>query len=305
MRIPPPSSQPPSLSRRSLLGYAGTGGALAMLGRGGAGAASGPQEHSEPKEPAVTGGRLRQSVCRWCYAKVPLDELAAAAARLGLVSVELLDPKDFETVTRHGLSCAMVNSHRIERGLNDPANWDECLGKIRTAIEAAAAAGFPNVITFSGNRNGMPDDVGLEHCAKALRQVVGLAEQKGVTICMELLNSRHSHPDYMADRTPWGLELVSRVGSERFKLLYDIFHMQIMEGDVIQTIRDHHDAIAHYHTAGVPGRHELDEDQELYYPAIMRAIADTGYSGVIGQEFIPKGDDPIAALAHGVAVCDV
>ena len=233
-----------------------------------------------------------------------LDDLCRAAATLGLHSVELLGPESFDTLRRHGLICALVNSHSIPKGLNDPANHEECLGSIRAAIEAASDAGFPNVITFSGNRNGVADDVGLEHCATALESVVGLAEKKGVTIVMELLNSKVDHRDYMCDNTPWGVELVERVGSERFKLLYDIYHMQIMEGDVIRTIRDHHAHIGHYHTAGVPGRHELDSTQELQYAPIMQAIVDTGYEGYVAQEFIPTRD-PLTSLAEAVSLCDV
>ena len=163
----------------------------------------------------------------------------------------------------------MTNSHGITKGINDPANHEACLEAITAAIDATAEAGFPNVITFSGNRDGMPDSEGLENCVVALKQVVGHAEQKGVTICMELLNSKVNHADYMADNMPWLVELVDRVASDRFKILYDIYHAQVMEGDVIRTIRDHHEHIGHYHTAGNPGRNELDEDQELYYPAIM------------------------------------
>ncbi|MES1168769.1 MAG: TIM barrel protein, partial [Oleiharenicola lentus] len=172
-------------------------------------------------------------------------------------------------------------------------------------LKATAEAGFPNLICFSGNRDGMSDAQGLENCAVGLKRIMPLAEKLGVTVCMELLNSRVNHKDYMCDRTEWGVELCKRVGSDRFKLLYDIYHMQIMEGDVIATIQRHHQYIAHYHTAGVPGRHELDENQELFYPAIMRAVMDTGYQGYLGQEFVPRGPDPLAALRAGVEICDV
>ena len=284
-----------SVTRRSVLGAAGlglVGGALRPAA-------------AQPAPQAPPASRLAQSVCKWCYPRLSVGELAAAAARLGLRSVELLEPKDFAAVQEHGLVCAMVSTHSIPKGLNDPANHQDCLARIGAAIEAAAAAGFPNVITFSGNRNGMSDAVGLDHCATALRQIVGLAESKGVTICMELLNSKVDHAGYMADRTRWGVELVERVGSPRFKLLYDIYHMQIQEGDVIRTIREHHAAIAHYHTAGVPGRHELGDNQELNYPAIVRAIRETGYQGFLGQELIPTAADPLVSLADAVRICDV
>jgi hydroxypyruvate isomerase len=255
-------------------------------------------------ERVVRNARIRQSVCKWCFPKQSLEELCAAAASLGIESVELLGPESFDTVKKHGLVCALVNSHSIPRGLNNPEHHGPCLDSIRAAISAASAAGFPNVITFSGNRAGLPDDVGLEHCVQALKQVVGQAEKQGVTIVMELLNSKVDHADYMFDNMAWGVELVERVGSERFKILYDIYHAQIMEGDVIRTLREHHAAIGHYHTAGNPGRHELDETQELQYAPIMRAIADTGYRGFVGQEFIPTRD-PLESLAAAVQLCDV
>jgi hydroxypyruvate isomerase len=198
----------------------------------------------------------------------------------------------------------MTPSHGITKGLNRKENWDECLKKIRDAIDATAAAGYPNVICFSGNRDGMSDEEGLKNCAEALKQVVGHAEEKKVTICMELLNSKRNHKDYMCDRTAWGVELCKAVGSERFKLLYDIYHMQIDEGDVIATIRQYKDYLGHYHTAGVPGRHEIDDSQELYYPAIMRAIADTGFKGIVAQEFTPTRG-AYASLEQAVKICDV
>ena len=283
------------LSRRTLIA-----GAAAVAAASATPAALGAQH-----ERVIRNGRIRQSVCKWCYGSIPLEELAAAASGMGLESIEILGPDAFPTLQEHGLSCAMTNSHGITEGINDPANHEACLEAITAAIDATAEAGFPNVITFSGNRNGMLDSEGLENCVTALKQIVGHAEQKGVTICMELLNSKVNHADYMADNMPWLVELVDRVASDRFKILYDIYHAQVMEGDVIRTIRDYHGHIGHYHTAGNPGRNELDEDQELYYPAIMRAILETGYTGIVGQEFIPKSSDKLAALAHGVQVCDV
>ena len=283
------------LSRRTLIA-----GAASV-----AAAAAAPGSLTAQQERVIKNGRIRQSVCQWCFGRIPLEELAVAASAMGLESIEILGPEAFPTLQEHGLSCAMTNSHGIPKGLNDPANHEACLEAIKTGIDATAEAGFPNVITFSGNRNGMADSVGLENCVTALKQVVGHAEQKGVTICMELLNSKVNHADYMADNMPWLVELVDRVGSDRFKILYDIYHAQVMEGDVIRTIRDYHEHIGHYHTAGNPGRNELDDNQELYYPAIMRAILETGYTGIVGQEFIPKGSDKLAALAHGVSVCDV
>ena len=252
----------------------------------------------------ATQGRLKQSVCRWCYGKMPLDELAQHAASLGLVGIDLLKPADFEMVKRHGLVCTMTESHPLEQGLCDPQFHDMCLEKISAAIEATAAEGWKNVICFTGNARGIDRQTGMDHCVDALKKIVPVAEAKGVTLQMELLNSRVNHPDYMCDRSDWGVELVRRVGSDHFKLLYDIYHMQIMEGDVIRTIEKHHRYFGHYHTAGNPGRHELDDRQELLYPPIARAIADTGFTGYLAHEFIPTGD-PVASLTDAVRQCIV
>ncbi len=255
-------------------------------------------------ERVIRKGRIKQSVCRWCYPQLSLEDLCAVAAKMGFKSVELLRPTDFPTLKKYGLVCAMTSTHGLTKGLNRKEHHAKCLAAIRESIEAAAEAGFPNVITFPGNREGMPDDVGLENCLIALKKIVGWAEKKKVTICMELLNSKVDHPDYMCDHTAWGVELCKRVGSERFKLLYDIYHMQIMEGDIIRTIRTNHEYIAHFHTGGNPGRHEIDDTQELNYGAIMRAIADLGFDGYVGQEFIPTRD-PLESLAQAARICDV
>jgi hydroxypyruvate isomerase len=285
------------LSRRNFMRT--TAVSLAALGL----AAPSPAPSAEV-ERVVKNGRINQSVCRWCYRKMSLEELCAAAAKMGLKSVELLTPPELPIVKKYGLICAMVNSHGISEGLNNKDNHPACLAKIRESIDAAAEHGFPNVIAFSGNRAGMPDDVGLENAAVGLKEVVGYAEKKNVTICIELLNSKVNHKGYMFDHTNWGVDLCKRVGSERLKILYDIYHAQIMEGDVIRTIRDNKDYIGHYHTGGNPGRHEIDETQELYYAAIMRAIVETGFKGYVGQEFVPTGD-PLTSLAQGVKICDV
>jgi hydroxypyruvate isomerase len=291
---------PRDLSRRTLLAGAAAGGLAAAAGIGlPTPARAAPDE----TRPAGKKSKFHQSVCQWCY-KTPLADLAKHSAAMGLKSVELIGPDHWATVKQHGLICAMVPTHRIEKGLNDQANHEECLKLIRERIQLAAEAGFPNVICFSGNRAGIPDDVGIERCVAALKTVVGLAEEKKVTICMELLNSKVNHKDYMCDRTPWGVEVVKRVGSPRFKLLYDIYHMQIMEGDVIRTIKDYHQYIGHYHTGGNPGRNEIDDTQELNYGAIMRAIAETGYEGYIGQEFIPTRDE-MTSLRQAYQICNV
>ena len=248
-------------------------------------------------------GNVNHSVCRWCYGKIELADLCAAAVEMGIQSVELLGPDAWPMLIARGLICGMTPSHPIEKGLNRTENHESCLAKIRDAIDATAAAGFPNVICFSGNREGMDDEQAIENCAVALKQVVALAESRGVTLCMELLNSK-SHPDYHCDRTAWGVTLAERVGSPRFKLLYDIYHMQRMEGEIIETIRGSIEHIGHFHTGGCPGRNEIDETQELNYPAIMRAIVETGYTGLVGHEFIPTRD-PLTSLRQGVDICDV
>ncbi len=296
------------ISRRMALKQLGTGTAIATT-------LNLTQLSADAPAPRPRKGRVKQSVCQWCYSKMPFEDLCAAAAGMGLVSVELVGPKGFPTLAKHGLICAMVSNPvtqvgnvsvgGIPKAWNRPEYHDALVAAYEERLKDTAAAGYPNVICFSGNRDGLDDAKGLENCATGLKRILPLAEKLGVTVCMELLNSRVNHKDYMCDHTEWGVELCRRLDSPRFKLLYDIYHMQIMEGDVIATIQRHHQHIAHYHTAGVPGRHELDENQELYYPAIVRAIMDTGYQGYLGQEFIPLGADPMAALRAGVESCDV
>src|SRR5688500_1867499 len=259
-----------NITRRNMIKTTATVGVATLVSNGAALA----QQQQQQKQPAAAtesekkgGGRLRQSVCQWCFKNWGKEEFCANAQKLGLVGIDLVGPDWFDMLKKYNLIGTMTPSHGIAKGLNRKENWEECLKKIRDAIDATAAAGFPNVICFSGNRDGMSDDEGLKNCAEALKQVVGHAEEKKVTICMELLNSKRNHKDYMCDRTAWGVELCKAVGSERFKLLYDIYHMQIDEGDVIATVRENKDYIAHYHTAGVPGRHEIDDTQELNYPA--------------------------------------
>jgi hydroxypyruvate isomerase len=255
-------------------------------------------------ERVATKGRIHQSVSRWCYGKWSLDQLCEVSKRLGIKAIDLLGPGEFETVKKHGLECSLVNSHSLTDGLADKKFHEASLASLRKAIDATSAAGFPNVISFSGNRRGIPDDVGVENAVEALKKIVGHAEQKKVTIVLEYLNSKVNHKDYMFDNMAWGVEVCKRVGSDRIKVLYDIYHAQIMEGDIIRTIRDNKDYIGHYHTGGNPGRNEIDETQELYYPAIMRAVAETGFTGYVAHEFVPKGD-PLAALTYATRICDV
>ena len=281
-----------SCSRRSALKALGVGaaGALAVSAR----AAEAPK----------IKGNIKQSVCRWCYGGIPLEKLARAVKAIGYQSVELLSPKEYLQIKPLGLTCAMIGGADIANGLNRKENHAKIARELRDRIEFAAAEGLPNVICMSGNRRGMGDDEGLKNCALGLKEVLKLAEEKKVNLVMEGLNSKVNHKDYMYDYTRWGVDLCKRLGSPRFKLLYDIYHMQIMEGDVIRTIRECKDYITHFHTGGNPGRHEIDESQELNYPAIVRAILETGYKGFLGQEFIPLRD-PLASLAQGFHICDV
>ena len=254
--------------------------------------------------PIVVKGRIKQSVCHWCFNNLSVEKLAQEAARIGLKAIDLVGPEHFETLKKYGLVGSMTPSHGIGKGLNRLENHEECLGAIRKSIEATSAAGFPNVICFSGNRDGMSDAEGLKNCAIALKQIVGFADEKKVTICMELLNSKKDHGGYMCDRTHWGADLVDAVGSPRFKLLYDVYHMQVQEGDCIATLRKFKDQIGHYHTAGVPGRNDIDPDlQELSYPPIVRAIIETGFTGYMAHEFLPKKG--IASLDSAARLCDV
>jgi hydroxypyruvate isomerase len=257
--------------------------------------------------PAQLKGRVKHSVCRWCYGKIPLEELAQAAREMDIASIDLLGQDEWPVAKQYGLTCAMANGPGgIEIGWNDPANHEKLIAESKRLLPLIAEAGLPNMIVFSGNRRGMSDGDGITNCARGLEQILPLADELGVTVVMELLNSKVDHKDYMCDHTAWGADLCKTLGSERFKLLYDIYHMQIMEGDVIRTIQDNLQYIAHFHTGGVPGRHEIDETQELYYPRIMEAICDAGYTGYVAQEFVPSKDkDPLESLRQGVMICDV
>ena len=291
------------LSRRSALQKVGGGAALLAV-------ANGLSHRLAAAEAAIDShlkGRINHSVCKWCYGSIPLEEFCQAGKKIGLQSVELLEVNDFPTLKKHDLVCAMVSGvpGGITQGLNRVENHDKIVAFFEKTAPIVAEYGYPNIICFSGNRAGMDDQQGLENCAIGLKRIAPIAEKNKVTVCMELLNSKHNHPDYMCDHTPWGVELVKRVGSERFKLLYDIYHMQIMEGDMIDTIRKSHQYIGHYHTGGVPGRAEIDDTQEINYPAVMKAIIDTGFKGFCAQEFIPKRKDALASLKQGVEICDV
>ncbi len=250
---------------------------------------------------------INHAVCRWTYDFLKLDELCHTAKEIGLKAIDLIGPKDWQVLKDHGLHSSMCNGAEIglTKGWNDPQYHDTLIKNYTEHIELVSGAGYQNLICFSGNRNGMDDETGLKNCAEGLKKIIGLAEKKGVVIQMELFNSKVDHKDYMCDKSAWGVALCKKIGSPNFKLLYDIYHMQINEGDVIRTIQQNHEWFGHYHTAGVPGRHEIDETQELFYPAIMNAIVATGYKGYVAQEFIPVKKDKIASLRNAVLLCDV
>lgn len=280
----------------------------AALQAGLAATALGPLARALPAQqgPAATRKRIHQSACRWCYKQIPLEQLCAFAAGIGLFGIDLLQPEEYEIPRRYGLLCTMAyaGGGTIPDGLNRLENHAAIETGFRKNIPLAAQAGVPNVITFSGTRRGMSDEEGARNTIAGLNRVKKIAEDHGVTICLELLNSKVNHPDYMADHTAWGVRVVSEVNSPRVRLLYDIYHMQIMEGDLISTIRANLDWIAHFHTGGVPGRHELDGTQEVQWDGVMRAIAGAGFPGYVAHEFVPVRD-PLAGLRAAVALCDV
>ena len=294
------------MSRRAAIRkVAGTAAVVAVASRFPAGAAAAEGVNMSLK------GRIHQSVCRWCYKGIPLDDFCKACKEMGLAGIDLLNPDEFEVARKHGLICTMVSNPSMDglggitRAWNRVEHHDKLVQAYQQRIRETADAGFERLICFSGNRAGLDDEQGLENCAIGLKRILPVAEKQDVTICMELLNSKRTHKDYQCDHTAWGVELVKRIGSERFRLLYDIFHMQIMEGDVCDTIKENHTCFDHYHTGGVPGRNEVDDTQELYYPRVMKAILETGFKGYVAQEFVPKRPDALASLRQGVQICDV
>jgi hydroxypyruvate isomerase len=259
------------------------------------------------KKSTMLKGNINHSVCRWCFNSLTLDELCVAAVDIGLKGIDLVPPKDWPTLKKYNLVSTMCNGAEIglTKGWNDKQYHSTLIKSYQEHIDLVADAGYKNLFCASGNRGTMDDETGLKNCVEGLKQIIGQAEKKGVVIQMELLNSKIDHKDYMCDRSWWGVELCKRIASPNFKLLYDIYHMQIDEGDVIRTIQDYNVYFGHYHTAGVPGRHEIDETQELYYPAIMNAIKKTGFSDYVAQEFIPIATDKIGSLRKAVMICDV
>ena len=258
----------------------------------------------------VKNGRIKQSVVPWCFNPMPPEELVHHSAQLGLASVELIDPKHWPLIKELGMTVAISSSHGFAKGFAHREEWAECHAKLRERIEQCATAGVERVITFSGFRRGLSDEEGIANMVAGLKEILPFAEEKKVTLCIEMLNSRvdvtmKGHPDYFCDSMERTVEICRQIGSPRCKVLFDIYHVQIMHGDVISRMRQHRDYIAHVHTAGVPGRNEIDGTQELNYPALMQALIDLKYTGFVGQEFIPVHEDKVASLADGVRICDV
>ena len=271
------------------------------------GALSSFSSPEQQEKNAPLKGNVNHAVCRWCYNGIPMEDFCKSAKEIGIKGIDLVGPADWPMLQKYGLHSSMCNGAEINLvdGFNDKQFHDKLVQNYSEMIPKVAKAGYTNLICFSGSRRGKDDETGWNNCVEGLKKILPLAEKNKVIIVMELLNSKIDHKDYQCDKTAWGVELCKRIGSPNFKLLYDIYHMQIDEGDVIRTIKANHQYIAHYHTGGVPGRNEIDTTQELYYPAIMDAILKTGYNGFVAQEFIPTWTDKIAALRKGVEICDV
>ncbi|RPG66998.1 MAG: hydroxypyruvate isomerase [Flavobacteriaceae bacterium TMED121] len=265
------------------------------------------KENKKQKNQFSMKGKINHSVCKWCFSQIPLEEFAVNIKAMGITGIDLIGPKQWHILKKYDLISSMCNGAEISltEGWNDKQYHNTLVDNYIKHIDMVADAGFKNLICFSGNRRGINDETGLINCAEGLKRIIGHAEKKGVIIQMELLNSKVDHADYMCDNSNWGIELCRKIESDNFKLLFDIYHMQISEGDIIRTITDNHHYIGHYHTAGVPGRNEIDQTQELFYPAIMKAIVATGFNGFTAQEFIPVGSNPLQSLEKAIKLCDV
>ena len=253
-------------------------------------------------------GNINHSVCRWTFNNLTLDELCKVVKEIGFSAIDLVKPNDWPVLIRNGIYCSMcytAGDNDLTKGLNNPALHEQLIKEYLDVIPVMAKAKFKNLICFSGNRNGMDDETGMKNCMVALKKILPVAEQNGVTLIMELLNSKIDHKDYMCDRSAWGIELCKRIDSPNFSLLYDIYHMQIDEGDMIRTIQENYRYFGHYHTGGVPGRNEINDTQEIYYPAVMRAIKSTGFKDYVAQEFMPTRKDKVASLREAIKICDV
>jgi hydroxypyruvate isomerase len=269
---------------------------------------AGNMSESYKNKPIKFKGNINHSVCQWTYNFLSVEELCKLVKSIGFNAIDLMGPKDWPTLQKYGIYSSMCyhgGTTSLTNGFNDPKYHEQLIKDYLDVIPLMVTAGYKDVICFSGSRNGMDDETGLKNCVAGLQKIVPAAEKAGITVQMELLNSKVDHKDYMCDNHKWGVELCKRIGSPNFKLLYDIYHMQIDEGDVIRTIRENKDYFGHYHTGGVPGRHEIDESQELYYPAIMKAIVETGFKGYVAQEFIPAAEDKAASLKKAIEICDI
>lgn len=264
-------------------------------------------EEKEQQAAFKLKGNINHSVSPWCYSELTLDQLCVVSKEIGITGVDLCGPKDWPTLQKHGMYSPMCNGAEINLtdGFGDIEFHERLIKQYTDMIPLVAKNGYTNLICFSGSRRGKDDETGWKNCEAGLKKLLPLAEKHKVVLCMELLNSKIDHKDYQCNKSSWGAELCKRIGSDNFKLLYDIYHMQIDEGDIIRNITDHHQYIAHFHTGGIPGRHEIDDTQELYYPAVMRAIVATGFKGYVGQEFVPKNPDKIASLRKAIQICDV
>ena len=301
------TNEPDGSTRRAVLKTAALAAAAGVTG-------GGATLHAQAADDAkkVRDGRLRQSIIHWCFKDYwDVEKMCRVAKELGCHSIELIAPEHWPTLKEHGLACAISSSHGFVKGFNNPKHWAECADVLTKRIDACAEAGVPSVITFTGMREkDIPDELGAKNCVEGYKRIVGYAERKKVTLCLEMLNSRDSshpmkgHPGYQGDHVDYCVEILKQVGSPRLKLLFDVYHVQIMDGDVIRRIRQHKEYIGHVHTAGVPGRGELDENQEVNYPAVMKALADAGFREYVGQEFIPTRD-PMEGLRQAVGVCAV
>jgi len=290
-----------TISRRSMLkGIAGGAAILAAVNSG-----SSKLSAQEVKvQSAKLKGRIKQSASRWCYGKIPMKEFCKACAEMGIGGIDLVGPGEWPTLKEFGLIGTCTPSHGLPVGFNHKENHEACIKSVRDAIDKTSEAGYPNVICFSGNRKGISEEEGAANCVEGLKKIIGYAEEKKVTLIMELLNSKVNHKDYQADHTAWAVDICKKVGSPRMKLLYDIYHMQIMEGDIIRTLKDNIQYIGHIHTGGNPGRNEIDDTQEINYKAIMTALAEAKYEGWVAHEFVPKRD-PLTSLKQAVEICDV
>ena len=294
------------INRRKLIKNLGLGaGLLSFTGVSGVFATD--LKSVEEKADFLASGKINHSVCRWCYQDIPLPEFARECSKMGIQAIDLLKPSEWEIVEKEGLVCSMATDDfaSITDGFNDPSNHEKLQSAYKGLIKKASEHNIKNVICFSGNQRRMDEETGIKNCVTGLTPLLEYAAGLNVNLVMELLNSKVDHPDYMCDHTEWGVKLTKALKKPNFKLLYDIYHMQIMEGDVIRTIRENHKYINHYHTGGNPGRNEINNSQELNYPAIMGAIYETGFDGFVAQEFIPTYDDKLAALKEGIQICNI